>query len=175
MHQVVCPVGCAEPDDRRPGPVADADEFLGVLCGVAVTCDHQGDRLPRVADLAVCQHVAGAGMGEVVVRDEQRQPAAHGGWQVLVAHGGDHSRMGAGAVAVDHVDLGCGVGAADDGAAVGRGVEVVGEAAAAGEQPVVLGAWVAGADHGGVLLADSVRTDGCGRRAADTVASITGW
>src|SRR5204863_9019160 len=71
-------------DHGRKEGVLHADPTDRVLGQIAVVGDDEGDRLADVVDLVLGQRELGAAVGELRVRDQQRQGLRHGPGEVVV-------------------------------------------------------------------------------------------
>ena len=143
VHQVVGGAGRLDADDRRQELVLDPDPADRVLGDVAVVGDHERDRLAHVVDLFARQRVLRAAMGQVGVRDQQRQRLGHRCGevaQVVVGPDGVDALELEHLVDVDVDDPRVGVRRTEHRGVQGAGADrdVVDIAALAADQPLVL-------------------------------------
>ena len=149
VHGVHGRDGDLVPDDGRQHLVGDLDACGRVLRDVTVSRDDHRDGLTDVVDLAVREHMLGAGGGQRRVRDEDRQPLLEPWREVLIGMDGDEAidleRVGD----VDVEDARMRMGAADDRDLVRVLTEVVEVATLTAQQAGVLTAQDGSAEHAG--------------------------
>ena len=136
VHQMLRARGGFRRDDHRQRFVIDRHQLRRVLRRVPVGRDHERHRLARVADHVRGEAALGAAVGEVRMRDQQREVEPAKG-EVGGGVNRDHARHAAGGARIDGLDSCMRVGRADKAALERALVDVVGEAPVTAKQTVV--------------------------------------